>query len=715
MRDFCRYVTGDYLSETENPTAKTIFGFDILPMSSTSREGGVRVALVIKETEGKVRHFPNVSREKLFHLAKQYKPSFIGTDNPAEILLDKETISSLSRKLPTQTELVHVNLLNNGTAIPMSRLVKMYDLQKNRKKMSPIRTAEAIIQLIELGVGMILEPFEKETIIDVGRPRSRGKGGWSQGRYERQGEEIVHRATEEIRTYLDSAKISFDLTTRKTKYGALKSRFHIFSSRELIGSKIKNLSIFPAKLKIWSPTKEITTHRPLSRKNDPRLIPHIKFSRLMVGIDPGMTTGVAISTLSGKILNVFSRKNLSKGELVSQLTNFGTPAAICADVTPVPAFVSKLAATYNAEIISPGYELSQDEKRELTREYASENKLDAHQRDALSAVMSALMKFQSHFSKLRQYEFNPTELDIAMGMIVRGSSIHESVTAIEILRNKEQPKEEIVLKQETSQEELVGRIYNLINDMTYSEETISNLRAHITRLESKIYSQERLIHELRILVSNKRDRLTREILEEDLIEQKELVINHLRNRLKEEFQKSQLLIQKSRDLEEILGSSLDENKIPIKVLPVFSHQAIYQLQLENGLFDGDIILIVDPTGGGPQTCLNLIETNFRIIFYLGKLPHIAEEIFLKNKLPFANAAKYNIHRINQYAIISESDLIDALTDFELYFEKKQLEERRKKIDLEIVNYQYQREKEQKKNQVNYDDYEPKESEDEDLL
>ncbi|MFV2016433.1 MAG: DUF460 domain-containing protein, partial [Candidatus Heimdallarchaeota archaeon] len=364
-------------------------------MSSPSRSEGVKLAAVLKLANGAIKEFSSITRNKLISIINQYSPQFVGTDNPSEILKPKESISSFCSKLPVQTSLVHVNLNEHGKPEPLNELLKNHNLLKTHKKLNPYETAHSLIKLMEIGVGMILEPFENETIIDIARPRRRGKGGWSQSRYERQGEEIVSRATNQLKEMLDNNALQYDLISIETKYGAKQSRFHLFENKASVLSNFKISSLFPAKIKIWSPNRVVVTHRSIKTRID-RINTQIyrHHQRLLVGIDPGITTGVAIVSLSGQIKSIYSRKNLSRGKLVADLASFGSPIAICADVSPVPQFVNKIASTYNAQLFSPKNQLNQIEKRKLVSKALPNNKLNSHERDALSAVLHILNRFK---------------------------------------------------------------------------------------------------------------------------------------------------------------------------------------------------------------------------------------------------------------------------------------------------------------------------------
>ncbi|OLS29196.1 MAG: hypothetical protein HeimC2_01880 [Candidatus Heimdallarchaeota archaeon LC_2] len=699
----------DYKS---NPNTYSYLAFDIHPMSSPSRFEGVKLAVAMIDQNGETREWTNVSRKKLLLIIRKLSPKYVGTDNPTEVLNPKESISSFCSRLPDTTDFVHVNLTEHGNATPLIDLLYNNNIIKQKKKINPEETALYLIKLMEQGIGMVLEPFENETFIEIGRPRRRGKGGWSQSRYERQGEEIVYRASNNLQEILNRNNLKFDLMIKETKYGAKQAKFHLFDSKENILSNIKVSSLYPAKIKIWSPRKSVVTYRSI-KKRKKEIFDNIysNHKRLIIGIDPGITTGIAIVNLQGKILSIYSRKNLSKGDFVANLGKFGSPVAICADVSPPPQFVSKIAATYNAQIFSPKSQLSQFDKRELVRKWVPTQKMNSHERDALSAVINTYNRFDPLFVKIDKKDFTFSEKELAKTLIIRGLSISDSCTAIEILRKPKHHKEEFVKEQTENHESIIGRLYNLLGDFAHSEETISNIRAHTSNLELIIQNQKNQLKKLKKKISNSDDKLTLNLLKSEIIEEKENRIKHLTTRFQKELTTNKKLIERIRDLEWLLWSTLDDDNYPIKVLPRFSKEAIYRLEREMNIHHDDILLIVDPTGGSHQTAYQLAKTKFKMIFVENKkLPDEAVDILLDKGIPIVSSKDYIVKRVNQYAIISEKELTKALINFDKEFRQMKDKRRSRKINLAIKNYHYDREKQLIGDTVNYDNYEISEDE-----
>jgi len=107
---------------------------------------------------------------------------------------------------------------------------------------------------------------------------------------------------------------------------------------------------------------------------------------LIVGIDPGTTTGIAVLDLDGSLLLIKSGKNLSRSDVSRMVSDVGNPIIISSDINPLPRSVQKIAAGFSAMLIEPGETFSRKEKHETAKAYMKRwGKVWAnrHERDAL--------------------------------------------------------------------------------------------------------------------------------------------------------------------------------------------------------------------------------------------------------------------------------------------------------------------------------------------
>ena len=66
---------------------------------------------------------------------------------------------------------------------------------------------------------------------------------------------------------------------------------------------------------------------------------------LIVGIDPGTTTGLALFDLEGNFLLAESRRNFRKAEIRKFILDQGSPVIIASDINPIPKSIARIKQT----------------------------------------------------------------------------------------------------------------------------------------------------------------------------------------------------------------------------------------------------------------------------------------------------------------------------------------------------------------------------------
>ena len=80
---------------------------------------------------------------------------------------------------------------------------------------------------------------------------------------------------------------------------------------------------------------------------------------IILGLDPGTTTAFAALDLNGRIIRIFSKKDLGQQDLVSAVSTVGKPLLIGVDKSKEPRAAEKLAATFSSLSAIPSkYNLS---------------------------------------------------------------------------------------------------------------------------------------------------------------------------------------------------------------------------------------------------------------------------------------------------------------------------------------------------------------------
>ena len=212
---------------------------------------------------------------------------------------------------------------------------------------------------------------------------------------------------------------------------------------------------------------------------------------VIVGVDPGIYTGLAVLDISGNILYLYSSKNLDRSKIASILSDIGKPVVIATDVNPPPDTVKKLSAMFNTQLYVPPVSLSTAEKRSLADQTYPEYE-DTHQRDALAAAYKAYRELSEKFKQIEVYVSKRKlnlDIDKIKEAIVKGKTIAEAV------------EDEIERKIGIVELSSIGRKDNASNVQKKVQEescTIA-LAEYRERLEYLLYTRRKLENEIRKL------------------------------------------------------------------------------------------------------------------------------------------------------------------------------------------------------------------------
>ncbi|MFZ2455570.1 MAG: DUF460 domain-containing protein [Candidatus Altiarchaeia archaeon] len=149
---------------------------------------------------------------------------------------------------------------------------------------------------------------------------------------------------------------------------------------------------------------------------------------LIVGVDPGTTTGLASVDFMGRVVDLFSSKDLGLDKALERLVSIGSVSVIATDVSPAPGFVLKMASKLGAVVYAPPESTLVLDKITITRSHRT---LDAHQRDSLAAALIAYGAYRNKFAKIDSLGMDPSKADEVKHLFVRGYSIDKARSLIE--------------------------------------------------------------------------------------------------------------------------------------------------------------------------------------------------------------------------------------------------------------------------------------------
>lgn len=118
---------------------------------------------------------------------------------------------------------------------------------------------------------------------------------------------------------------------------------------------------------------------------------------LIVGIDPGSTSGIAAFNLDGELVLLESQKEFSHDEIIRKLIDTGKPVVVTSDRAEMPSTAEKIASSLGAERFEPEEDLPREKKKELGK---GEN---SHEKDAHASVLYAYNCLQKEIRKINQH------------------------------------------------------------------------------------------------------------------------------------------------------------------------------------------------------------------------------------------------------------------------------------------------------------------------
>lgn len=211
---------------------------------------------------------------------------------------------------------------------------------------------------------------------------------------------------------------------------------------------------------------------------------------VVVGIDPGTTTGYCILDLDGNIVALKSSKNLGLNGLLEDALKEGKAISVGTDKAKVPNLVSLFSAKTGARIFYPKEDLRVEEKRELTKKFDAKI---GHENDALAASLFAFNRIKGIIERIESYAKENGKQAIKNRIIdlviTKEVSIREAADIIED-KGKEEAKiiKDVVEKEELRQRDFI-KLYHIIKrqekELFLLRRQNHNLKNYARNLENK--------------------------------------------------------------------------------------------------------------------------------------------------------------------------------------------------------------------------------------
>jgi uncharacterized protein len=461
---------------------------------------------------------------------------------------------------------------------------------------------------------------------------------------------------------------------------------------------------------------------------------------IILGLDPGLTVGVAILNLSGEIINVSSFKEASRAEITRHIISYGRTVLVATDVHHPPKMVKKMAASLNSKIYFPNRDLAVSLKNELVDDYIytqdqhhpmrrsrDNNNLipqNAHERDALAAAIQCYKKYQKKLEQIERRTQNlgltPEIVDDIKILVIDEIPITKAINAtIEKLTpsNHIEPSNlpevtsadnissEIFLKTDKSIKE-DKRLSETLNDSCSesSLETISRLQnklksqeKQIKNLQKKNSIQEEYIHGYRDEISqleNKIERLqyqySQNILQQKEIATKTAIIRGIQEKYNREKDLREDLEEQLKSIKRIRAMEISREASPVKIIDSFSRDGIREAASSRNIKSGDVVLLRSSEGGGSQTAALLVDLGVKAVITTDKMSHQAKEEFENNMVSLLEEENVDLKMVDDFAVIMTNDLNNEINKWKKNQEEKKKNEDRNKLLKIMDDYKAQR-------------------------
>ncbi len=412
---------------------------------------------------------------------------------------------------------------------------------------------------------------------------------------------------------------------------------------------------------------------------------------VIVGIDPGTTTAIAILNLKGELIELLSSRNLSSSDVIDQIVTFGHPLIVASDVTPTPCNVEKIKRAFDAHLFEPDQSLLVEEKTRLTRHIGYKNE---HERDALAAAIEAYGSFKIKFEKIEKK--TPEDLDIneVKALVVNGFSIGSAISTLIHLKDEEDKK--IDTEEIQDEKNVDAQILKLKEKTKNQKEQINRLKRFIDELKLKLSEKDEKIDDLNGLINGIKNDIKVDVRKSREIQIKNKEISILRKELKKMELINLKLKDRINELKEIGVLNFFQRIKPVKIVDAFTKNSILKTEREYGISGRDVVFLADGTGGGNVTANILIDKAVLAIICENEMSHFAKEAFFDANIPVFSKEIIPIYRAGGFALVDFCLLNDNIS---IWKDKRERALKSKKeVFLESLISEYRASKKINKNE-----------------
>lgn len=646
-----------------------VYGIDIIRGSVRSRSRRPLYALV-KIADDEIVSESEVTGFRLFRILNEEKPDILAVDSLQEIAVDQHDLYIFLQSLPPSVRLVQVT--GGEKKESLGKVASRFNISFNR--FDPFDEARTIARVASLGAGSEVIAFENTSDIIVSRHRSPGKGGWSQNRYIRKIHGAVQQKAREIEMELVAGAVKYEKKETKAFGGCSRVVFEVHAPRDQL--PVSTYRGADVQVRVAGKKLERIRFRPLSGK--PR--------HLIVGIDPGTTTAIAVLDLDGNLVNLTSSRQMSMSDVIEFLYKIGKPLIIASDVHDMPFSVEKIRRAFNGVAYSPKQDMSVGTKLELASPHSYQND---HERDALAAALEAFRSYKNKFQSILKRVPPGFDLDEVRAGIVKGQSL-ESVLGE--MKEKSRPTEEKAPEMEID-EKKDERVRIL-------DGKVKRLRGLVAELQEDVKVRDHEIIRLKTRLKKIRSRQDQKIKKDAEIAKRDVIIQNLKKMLRKEERRAKNLKKRLERIREYEDVSPEAGIVPTKILPSLTKEGIKNLQDEMGIKEGDILYVHRIDGWGRGVVKEMADIGIKglIVKYRpdSEPDPALISIFRELNVPLIQSPLIRAEIKGKTAFIEKEKIEDALEEWDAGQEEYEKEKKARMVEHIFREYKTERGKEMKK-------------------
>ncbi len=408
--------------------------------------------------------------------------------------------------------------------------------------------------------------------------------------------------------------------------------------------------------------------------------------KLILGVDPGTTCGLAALTLDGKPIFIASRRNWSFPDMIQTILNLGEPVLMSTDVSPAPELLRKLSKKFNAVLFTPSIPMSVSEKQHLARKYAEQYSLElgsAHEIDALAAAVKAYQHYKGKFdqveAKMKGAGVN-IPADYVKALVLKGYTIKRAIQHLLRPEGIEPPLVKRIPREPHPRsliDELREKLRRERERTRCLRELNKEMEREIESLQNKVMSLQRRIEELR-------DEEVKKIRRERAYQRLQDEVQNLRDRLKKVTAELEAYKDRFNALKRLRELESRGEMIPLKPVEKFTRSGLEKSFKLYHVRMGDRVLLLDGSGGGSSTAEMLAKRGVKVVLTRTPMAHQAVEVFLKYGIPTIKVEDGDIEWIEGLPYI-KSKILRRLLE-----ELREEEERRAIREINLIVEEHRR-------------------------